>query len=65
MRTLFMLSLLVLGFGVVLLSLSGISFKFRALCNKPAWGGATVPILFMGLGFFMPGLVLLFIFMPR
>jgi hypothetical protein len=54
-----------LGFGMALLAFSGLSFKFRALCNKPAWGGPTVPSLFIGLAFFAPGLIMVYLFFPK
>jgi uncharacterized membrane protein (DUF485 family) len=65
MNALLAISLLVLGFGIALLALSGISFKLRALLNKPAWGGVTVPSLLMGLAFFTPGLVMVYLFFPK
>jgi hypothetical protein len=65
MNTLLAISLLVLGFGMALLAFSGLSFKFRALCNKPAWGGPTVPSLLVGLAFFAPGLVMVYLFFPK
>jgi hypothetical protein len=43
--------------GVGFLVLSGIIFRTRALLNKPAWGGAVVPLLCVGLLFFVPGVI--------
>jgi hypothetical protein len=65
MDTLLAIALLVLGCGFASLALSGISFRFRALCNKPAWGGPTVPALLIGLAFFTPGLVMVYLFFPK
>jgi hypothetical protein len=41
--------------GAGFLSLAGITFRLRALLNKPAWGGATLPFLWLGLIFVIPG----------
>jgi hypothetical protein len=46
--------------GVGFLGLSSIIFILRALSNKPAWEGLTVPLLLVGLLIFIASLVLLF-----
>jgi hypothetical protein len=51
--------ILFVGFG--LLAMSGISFKMRALLNKQAWGGMTLPFLWIGLLVTAAGLVMLFL----
>ncbi|MDR2063440.1 MAG: hypothetical protein LBQ02_01440 [Candidatus Nomurabacteria bacterium] len=48
-------SLVVFMIGAGFLSLAGITFRLRALLNKPAWGGATLPFLWLGLIFVIPG----------
>ena len=55
-------SIAVFGAGAALLALSGISFKLRALMNKPAWGGKTLPLLTIGLPLAAAGGVMLAIF---
>jgi hypothetical protein len=52
-------ALAVFFIGAVLLGLCGISFRLRAITNKPAWNGATLPLLLMGLLFLVPGIILL------
>lgn len=34
--------------GFILVSLATISFKLRAITNKPAWGGITLPSELIG-----------------
>ena len=46
--------------GLALLALSGLSFRIRAIANKPAWNGLTRPLLLFGLIIFAVCLVLLY-----
>lgn len=59
------ISLVILFIGFIFLGLSGISFRWRAFTNKPAWNGLTKPFLLIGLLTFIIGLILVYIFYPK
>lgn len=46
------------------MGMSKLSFKWRAFTNKPAWNGATIPFLMIGIVFFIIGLILVYSFYP-
>jgi uncharacterized integral membrane protein len=58
----FTTSLIILGIGIVFLAMAGISFRLRAVFNKPAWNGATLPFLWIGLIFALIGGAMVAIF---
>lgn len=35
--------------GIVFSGIGGMSFRFRAITNKPAWGGLTSPFMILGI----------------
>ncbi|MFD1230363.1 hypothetical protein ACFQ2P_04800 [Levilactobacillus namurensis] len=41
--TMLQLGIVIFAVGFVLTGLATVTFKLRALANKPAWGGLTVP----------------------
>jgi hypothetical protein len=51
--------------GAIMLILARISFKFRAILNKSAWGGATLPLVVIGIIITIPALVIVYLFYPR
>ena len=40
--------IVIFAFGFVFAGLATISFKIRAIANKPAWGGITLPFGVIG-----------------
>ncbi|MDR2380733.1 MAG: hypothetical protein LBE08_06110 [Bifidobacteriaceae bacterium] len=54
-------ALVIFGIGVLFLALAGIWFRVRAVANRPAWGGGTVPLAVIGLIFVIPGLILVYL----
>lgn len=52
-------SIIILFTGFALLAISAISFRIRALLNKKAWQGATLPFLWTGLLATAIGLIML------
>lgn len=62
---LFIMSIAVLFIGFFFLGLSGGVYEWRAFTNKPAWNGLTRPFLYIGLIFFVLGLILIYIFYPE
>ncbi|ACA56234.1 hypothetical protein ACLD43_11135 [Clostridium botulinum] len=63
-NSLFLFSIIILFIGFFFMGMSKLSFKWRAFTNKPAWNGATIPFLMIGLVFFIIGLILVYIFYP-
>lgn len=59
------LAIVVFVAGVLCLALGSISFRVRAIANKPAWGGATKPLLLAGILIFAAGLALLYFAMRQ
>jgi hypothetical protein len=53
-------ALAVFGVGVIFLALAAIWFRVRAIANRKAWGGGTVPLALIGLALFAVGLVLIY-----
>lgn len=51
--------------GVFFLALSGLVFRFRAISNKQAWGGITIPSAIIGGIIFVISLVIIYIYYPR
>jgi len=51
--------------GLLIVGLGGIVFRVRAVLNKPAWNGATLPLILIGLPIFVVGLVLMWAWYPR
>ncbi|HDR4605088.1 MULTISPECIES: hypothetical protein [Bacillus cereus group] len=47
--------------GIVIMSLARINFKIRAIANKPAWGGLTLPLVLIGIILFFVGMIFAFI----
>ncbi|WP_318766424.1 hypothetical protein [Lactiplantibacillus carotarum] len=47
------------GIGMILSGLATISFKIRALANKAAWGGITIPAGTVGLIALVIGLMII------
>ncbi|MDR2162963.1 MAG: hypothetical protein LBO70_03355 [Clostridiales Family XIII bacterium] len=64
MYTMFFISLVAMGIGILFLALASISFYFRAYTNKRAWHGKTIPFTVVGLIFLIPGAVMLYITYP-
>ncbi|MDR2157208.1 MAG: hypothetical protein LBO81_05465 [Clostridiales Family XIII bacterium] len=62
MNMMLVYSLIIFGVGVLFMALAGISFRIRAILNKPAWGGATIPCALLGLPIFIVGSVMIYIF---
>ncbi|MDR2381836.1 MAG: hypothetical protein LBE08_11830 [Bifidobacteriaceae bacterium] len=56
-----LVSLAVFGVGVVLLAAAGIWFRLRAIANRKAWNGGTLPLALTGLVFAGIGLVLIYL----
>jgi hypothetical protein len=54
-------SLAVFGIGAVFLALAGGWFRVRAIANRKAWNGGTIPLTVVGLIFAGAGLVLIYI----
>lgn len=52
-NNLFLFSIIILFIGFFFMGMSKLSFKWRAFTNKPAWNGATIPFLMIGLVFFI------------
>lgn len=63
-NNLFLFSIIILFIGFFFMGMSNLSFKWRAFTNKPAWNGATIPFLMIGLVFFIIGLILVYSFYP-
>lgn len=61
----FIVSMVVLFVGAVFLSLSGISYRWRAFTNKRAWDGLTLPFLKIGILVFAIGLIMVYLFYPK
>jgi len=51
--------------GFLIMGLGGIMFRVRAVLNKPAWNGGTLPLIFIGLVVALIGGVLLWVTYPR
>ena len=64
MNTVFNISIVVTLIGMVFLGLAGISFRLRALANKKAWNGLTLPFAIIGLPVLIVGLVMLYFTYP-
>lgn len=47
------------GVGIVFAAACGMSFRLRAVLNKPAWNGPTLPLLVLALVTLIPGLALM------
>ncbi|MBP2098083.1 hypothetical protein [Enterococcus rivorum] len=58
-------SLIFFFIGLALLAISGISFRIRALANKTAWGGITIPFALVGIPILLISLILLYFNYPR
>jgi hypothetical protein len=56
------ISLVVFFVGVGCLAMCGVTFWFRAVLNKQAWGGLTLPFLWIGLIAAVLGLTVFIIF---
>lgn len=63
-NSLFLLSIIILFIGFLFMGMSGVSYRWRAFRNKPAWNGNTIVFLAIGLIFFISGLILVYIFYP-
>lgn len=63
-NSLFLLSIIILFIGFFFMAMSGVSYRWRAFRNKPAWNGNTLVFLAIGLVFFIAGLALVYIFYP-
>lgn len=61
---LFLLSVIILFIGFLFIGMSGVSYRWRAFRNKPAWNGKTLVFLSIGLVFFIIGLVLVYMLYP-
>lgn len=61
---LFLLSIIILFIGFLFMGMGGVSYRWRAFRNKPAWNGNTLTFLAIGLVFFIAGLVFVYIFYP-
>lgn len=57
-------SIIVFFIGAGCLSLSKIVYRMRAVMNKPAWGGSTLPLLFLGVPLTAVGIGLIYLFYP-
>ena len=60
MDTFLAISLVVLFIGIALIAIGGISFRVRAITNKPAWNGITKPFILVGIAIFIVGIVLVY-----
>lgn len=58
-------SLIIFIIAIILLGLSGIIFRIRAITNKRAWNGPVVPLATMGLILFVISLVMIYFYYPR
>lgn len=63
-NNLFLLSIGILLIGFLFIGLGGISYRWRAFRNKSAWNGNTLPLLGIGLVFFVIGIILVYMFYP-
>ncbi|MDR2458314.1 MAG: hypothetical protein LBD41_07575 [Clostridiales Family XIII bacterium] len=52
-------SLVIFGIGVFFLAIGSISFRVRAVANKKAWGGITLPFILIGIVLIIIGIVTL------
>ncbi|MDR2378387.1 MAG: hypothetical protein LBD70_03020 [Bifidobacteriaceae bacterium] len=59
-----MISLAVFGVGALFLALAGIMFRIRAIANRKAWDGGTVPLTVIGLIVAAVGLALIYFNYP-
>lgn len=59
------ISLAIFFIGVFLLAWSGANFDWRAVRNKRAWNGWTLPLLSVGLPLAIIGLVMIWATFPR
>jgi hypothetical protein len=60
MYSLFVVTGVIFGIGISFLLLAGMTFRIRAMLNKPAWNGKTLPFLFIGLAAFAVGIVMFY-----
>lgn len=51
--------------GIDLMGIGGVIFRTRAVLNKRAWNGGTLPFVLIGLVVFAIGLALLWVNYPR
>jgi hypothetical protein len=58
------ISLAVFGVGALFLALAGIMFRIRAIANRKAWDGGTVPLTVIGLIVAAVGLALIYFNYP-
>ncbi|MDR2357797.1 MAG: hypothetical protein LBD92_06945 [Oscillospiraceae bacterium] len=61
----FAISIIAFFIGAAFLALAGLTFRFRAVANKAAWKGMTLPLLAAGLCILLPSLILIFLLYPR
>lgn len=60
----FQMSVIITIIGLFFLFLGRKIFKFRAITNKKAWGGFTLPLIIIGLLIIGVGLILIYKFYP-
>ncbi|MDR2381811.1 MAG: hypothetical protein LBE08_11705 [Bifidobacteriaceae bacterium] len=53
-------AIIVFGIGAALLAVAGIVFRVRAIANRKAWDGATVPLAVIGLIVTLVGVVAIY-----
>lgn len=58
MDIIIMIGIVIFGAGVVLDAIGGLSFRLRAVMNKPAWGGLTGKVLVPGIILTIIGLII-------
>lgn len=63
-NSLFLFSVIILFIGFLFIGMSGVSYRWRAFRNKPAWNGNTLVFLAIGVVFFIIGLVFVYMFYP-
>lgn len=55
------IAIIVAAIGIVFCAIAGISFKVRAIANKPAWGGITLKSAVLGVILLLTGLAVVII----
>lgn len=51
--------------GIIFSILGGIIFKFKAIANKKAWSGITIPCFVIALVTIIPGFIIIIINIPH
>ena len=64
MDIMFTVAIVVTFVGIAFLGLAGISFRIRAITNKKAWNGLTLPLAIIGLPILIAGMALLYYTYP-